>query len=33
MEFFGVNKTMDEFTGRTKARSALSGRPPAAIVR
>jgi all-trans-retinol dehydrogenase (NAD+) len=34
MEFFGVNKSMDEFTGRTGVDDArLSGRPPAAIVR
>jgi len=34
MEFFGVNKSMDEFTGRTRVDDArLSGRPPAAIVR
>ena len=34
MEFFGVNKSMDEFTGRAAADDArLSGRPPAAIVR
>jgi short-subunit dehydrogenase len=34
MEFFGVNKSMDEFTGRTGADDTrLSGRPPAAIVR
>jgi len=34
MEFFGVNKSMDEFRGRAGADDArLSGRPPAAIVR
>jgi all-trans-retinol dehydrogenase (NAD+) len=34
MEFFGVNKSMDEFTGRPGADDTrLSGRPPAAIVR
>ena len=33
MEFFGVNKSMDEFTGRARAEDARSsGRPPAAIV-
>ena len=34
MEFFGVNKSMDEFTGRGGAEDARSsGRPPAAIAR
>ena len=34
MEFFGVNKSMDEFTGRGGTEDARSsGRPPAAIAR
>ena len=34
MEFFGVNKSMDEFRGRASADDArASGRPPAAVAR